>query len=163
VSAVGPRRQGQQGWAALLDGGQHLVPAQDVEGFLPVHLHGDVGWGRCHAGMEGVPDNLAAPADAYRDLQWGEGAAGLRTGGQGEESGKPVPHFADCDGPDAAGWLGEGKEACTEEAGKVGKVAADRCLDESEHGGTGVFAAAGGGLDVLVIIYHHVYYIICIK
>jgi hypothetical protein len=42
-------------------------------------------------------------------------------------------HTLPCDGPDAAKWLGKGDEADVEEAEKVGKVAADCCLDESEH------------------------------
>jgi hypothetical protein len=43
VPAIGPYHHGKQGWAALLDSGQHLVPARGVEGVLPVHLHGDAG------------------------------------------------------------------------------------------------------------------------
>jgi hypothetical protein len=128
VSAIGPYHHGKQGWAALLDGSQHLVPAQGVEGVLPVHLHSDAGRGCGHAGAEGVPDDLAAPTNADGDLQSGQGAAGCGTSGQGAEGGEPVPDFADCDGPDAARYLGEGVEAGVEKVGKVGKVATDLLL-----------------------------------
>jgi hypothetical protein len=88
---------------------------------------------------------LANPANTDGDLQWGQGAAGFGTKSQGAEGGETVSNFADCDGPDAVGWLGEG-----EEAGVLRKVASDPCLDESEHGGASLFAAAHGGLDVLI-------------
>jgi hypothetical protein len=81
-----------------------------------------------------TPCDLAAPANADGDLQWGQGAAGFGKSGQGEEGSEPVPDFADCGGPDATGWLGEGEEEGVEEARKVGKAATDRCLDESERG-----------------------------
>jgi hypothetical protein len=86
-----------------------------------------------------VPDGLANPANTDGDLQWGQGAAGFGTKSQGAEGGETVSNFADCDGPDAVGWLGEGEEAGVEEAGVeeagvVRKVASDPCLDESEHG-----------------------------
>jgi hypothetical protein len=80
----------------------------------------------------------------------GQDAAGFGTSGQGAEGSKPVPDFAGCDGSDAAGWLGGGEEADVEDVGKVGKVATDRCLDESELGSAGLIAAAAGSLDVLI-------------
>jgi hypothetical protein len=75
-----------------------------------------------------VPSDVAAPANTCGGR--GQGEAGFRAGGQG---GGPVPDFANCDGLDAAKWLGKGNEADVEEAEKVGKVAADCCLDEPEH------------------------------
>jgi hypothetical protein len=98
VLTIGPHHHGKHGCELLLHGGQHLVPAQGVEGVL----HGNAG-GSC------APRNLAAPANAKSDLKWGQGLAGLRTGSQGVEGGKPVPDFAVCDGSDDGGWLANGR------------------------------------------------------
>jgi hypothetical protein len=68
---------------------QHLVLMQSVESVLPVHLNGDPGRGCDNARAEGVPSDLAAPANTGGGR--GQGVAGFRAGGQG---GEPVPHFA---------------------------------------------------------------------
>jgi hypothetical protein len=99
------------------------------------------------AGAESVPDNLAAPANANGDLQWGQGVAGFKIRGQGAEGGGLYQTLLT-----AMGWMppdGLGKGRRRRRGGGVkeaGKVATDHCLDNSEHGSAGLFAAAGGGL-----------------
>jgi hypothetical protein len=124
VPAIGPYHHGKQGWAALLDGGQHLVPAQGVEGVLPVHLHGDAGRDCSHVGAESVPDDLAAPANANGDLQWGQGVAGFRISGQGAEGGGLYQTL-----PTAMGWMppdGLGKGRRRRRGGGVEEAASRR-------------------------------------
>jgi hypothetical protein len=54
-----PRHHGQQCGATLLDGSKHPIPAQGVEGVLPVNLYCHAaGVGR-YACAEGVASNLA--------------------------------------------------------------------------------------------------------
>jgi hypothetical protein len=68
VQFVGPSSHGQQSGAALCYHVQHAVPAQGVEGVLPVHLHGYAAGVGGEASPEGVPDYLAASRIADGDL-----------------------------------------------------------------------------------------------
>jgi hypothetical protein len=52
----------------VFDGSEHFVPAQGVEGVLPINLDSDTAWVSGHASAQGVPNNLAASADAYGHL-----------------------------------------------------------------------------------------------
>jgi hypothetical protein len=135
VPAIGPYHHGKQGWAALLDDGQHLVPAQGVQGVLPVHLHsctvtqagatamralrgGSTAWLTCSGDRLRLASGQAARAQRvvslYQTFLAAMGQMACRRGGAGEG----------CRGP---------------------------LLGKSEHGGAGLFAAAAGGsLDVLV-------------
>jgi hypothetical protein len=57
MPTVCPRHHGQQGGATLLDGGKHMVPAQGVEGILPVNLQGHAARISRYACVQGVADN----------------------------------------------------------------------------------------------------------
>jgi hypothetical protein len=116
---IGPCRHGKQSRAALLDRGQHPVPAQGVEGILPVDSHSDAAGVGGNACSEGVASYLAASLDANADLKGGQVSPCIRAGCEGTQRSKPVPDLADGKRADAPGRLGDGKEAEVEEAGEV--------------------------------------------